>query len=374
MAGKFGIANKSTVLRDRNDRVPLDQLWQEIQDAVALYNAEKDVLTSLLTYRTTNAADAMPQSLEAQTMELASEHGVPVAIRPEAPHDILGYTFRDYDIASRLTRFFVRDASAEQIRAAVTRMLEADRATIQSVVLQRIFSPAEDRNEFAHACLGAYDGTSNSKPPSFMGRTFTSGHDHYIPTGSVDLDSEDFELAAKHITEHGYGLGGGRGQLVAMFNPEDVEASALTSWRAGVENANGKKARFDFIVSGNAPAYLTAENRVGAAPPDDIDGVPVLGSYGKAHVIESNLIPAGYFAIASTHGADHQDNAIGFREHPSDEWRGFRMIEGSVDRDYPIIQSFGSRGFGVGTRRRGAFVVCQLTAAGSYTAPTSFAL
>ncbi|MEH3129125.1 MAG: hypothetical protein PGN27_04080 [Mycolicibacterium neoaurum] len=266
-------------------------------DAVELYNAEKDVLTGLLTYRLTNAADAMPQSLESQTMELASENGVSVAIRPEAPHDILGYTFRDYDITSRLTRFFVRDASAEQIRAAVTRMLEADRTTIQSVVLQCIFSAAEGRNEFAHQCLGAYDGTSNSNPSSFMGKTFSSGHSHLIPTGSVDLDSEDLELAAKHVTEHGYGLGGGRGQLVAMFNPEDVEDSALTSWRAGVTNANSKKPKYDFIPSGQAPAFLTAEHRVGAAPPDDIDGVPVLGSYGKAYVVESKLIPAGYFAI-----------------------------------------------------------------------------
>ena len=180
MAGKFGIANRATVLRDRNDRVPLDQLWQEIQDAVALYNAEKDALTGLLTYRTTNAADAMPQSLTPQKMEIASEYGVPVAIRPEAPHEILGYTFRDYDIASRLTKFFVRDASASQIRAAVTRMLEADRHTIQSVVLDRTFSKVEDRNDYLHQCLGAYDGTSNSKPPDFMGKSFSSGHSHYI--------------------------------------------------------------------------------------------------------------------------------------------------------------------------------------------------
>ncbi|KRD19803.1 hypothetical protein ASE48_22530 [Mycobacterium sp. Root265] len=373
MAGKFGVANSATVLRDRNDRVPLDQLWQEIQDAVALYSAEVDVLTGLLTYRTTNAADAMPQSLTPGRLEIASEHGVPIAIRPEAPHDILGYTLRDYDIASRLTRFFCRDASASQIRAAVTRMLEADRATVQATVLQRMFSPAQERNEFAHQCLGAYDGTSNSKPPDFMGKTFTNGHAHQIATGSTDLDSEDLELAAKHVTEHGYGLGGGRGQLVAMFNPEDVEDSALTSWRAGVTNANSKKARFDFIPSGSAPAFLTAEHRVGAAPPDDIDGVPVLGSYGKTFVVSSELIPAGYFAIASTHGVDHQDNAIGFREHPDESWQGFRMIEGNVERDYPIIESYGMRSFGVGVRRRGAFVVCQLTA-GTYTAPTEFAL
>lgn len=374
MAGQFGIANSSTVLRDRNDRVPLDQLWQEIQDAVALYSAEVDVLTGLLTYRTTNAADAMPQSLTPGRLEVASEYGVPIALRPQAPHDILGYTLRDYDIASRLTRFFCRDASASQIRAAVTRMLEADRATVQTTVLQRMFSKVEERNDFAHQCLGAYDGTSNSKPPAYRGRTFASGHDHFIATGGVDLDPEDFQLAAGHVTEHGFGRGRASGQLVAMFNPDDVADSAMTSWRAGkVYGPNDKVAQHDFIVSGNAPAYLTDQNRVGAAPPDDIDGVPVLGSYGKSWVVESELIPAGYFAIVSTHGVDHQDNAIGFREHPDEDWQGFRMIEGNVDRDYPIIESFGMRSFGVGVRRRGAFVVCQLTA-GTYTEPTEFAL
>ncbi|MEH3129124.1 MAG: hypothetical protein PGN27_04075 [Mycolicibacterium neoaurum] len=50
------------------------------------------------------------------------------------------------------------------------------------------------------------------------------------------------------------------------------------------------------------------------------------------------------------------------------------MIEGNIDREHPIIESFGMRSFGVGVRRRGAFVVCLLTAFGSYTAPTSFAL
>lgn len=371
--GKFGIANSATVLRDRNDRVPLDQLWQEIQDAVALYNAEKDVLTGLLTYETTNAADAMPQSLTPQLMELASEHGVPIALRPEAPHEILGYTFRDWDIASRLTRFFCRDASASQIRAAVTRMLEADRATIQSVVMRRLFSPAEDRNDFAHRCVGLFNGTDGGVPPSFMGRSFDAAHSHYLATASTDLDSEDLELACKHVTEHGFGLGGNRGQLVAMFNPEDVEDSALTSWRAGVVNSNTKKAKFDFIPSGQAPAFLTAEHRVGAAPPDDIDGVPVLGSYGKTFIVESNLVPAGYFAVVSTHGTDHPDNAMGFRVHPDESWQGLRIIEGNVERDYPIIESYASRGFGVGVRRRGAAIVCQLTA-GTYTAPTEFAL
>lgn len=241
-------------------------------------------------------------------------------------------------------------------------------------MLKRLFSPVEERNDYAHRCVGLFTGTDGFRPPSFMGRSFDATHSHYIATGSVDLDSEDFELACKHVTEHGFGLGGNRGQLVAMFNPDDVEDSALTSWRAGVEYANGKKAKYDFIVSSNAPAYLTDQNRVGAAPPEDIDGVPVLGSYGKAYVVQSEVIPAGSFAIVSRHGADHQDNAMGFRVHPDPEWQGLRIVEDNVSKQYPIIESFASRGFGVSFRRRAAAVACQLTAAGSYTAPASFTL
>ena len=374
MAGAFGIANSSTVLRNGADRVPLQNLWAEIEEAVRLYNAEKDVLTSLLTYSTVNAADAVAQSLTPTLMEESSEYGVPKAIRPDAPHELVGYRLVDHDLASRLSMRFCRDASAEQIRAVIVRMLEADRFTCQSAVLRRMFSTAVELNEYRHNCYGAYTGTDGSKPPDFMGRSFDTAHVHQIATGSTDLDSEDIELLAKHVTEHGYGLGGSRGKLVLMMNPEDVEDSAITSWRAGVTNANTKKARYDFIVSSSAPAFLSSENVVGAVPVDDIDGLPVLGSYGPiSYVVQSNAIPAGFLAVASTGGADSDINPVAFREHPDPDWQGLRFIEGNVSREYPIVESFSMRTFGVGTRRRGAFVVAKLTA-GSYSAPTEFAI
>lgn len=373
ITGAMPIGDRSDVIGVQdNNGVNLDTIWDEIQTVVELYNKQKNTLVNLLTYRTTNAADAMPQSLSPTRMEAASPVGVPRSVDPRQPYLLTGYTFGDYDLASRLSWLYLRDASRSQIESVVTRMLEADRFTVQEVVFRRLFSPAQESNPERIACYGAWNGNDNIKPPNFMGKTFDTSHNHYITTGSTDLDSEDVELLANHVLEHGFGSGVGS-RLLLLMNPADVEGSAITSWRAGVVTANAKKAKFDFVPSSNVPAYLSAENIHGAVPPADIDGIPVLGSYGKVLILESNIIPAGYIAVVATSGLLHQDNALAFREHPRSEWQGLRFIEGN-HRRYPIVESFTARGFGVGTRRRGAFAVAHLTANANYTAPTAFAL
>ena len=376
MAGQFGISDaKSALVRTTADGVRLVDLWEEIQQLTSIYQVEKDDILALLTYTTTSAADAIPTSLTPQMMEEASEFGVPVALRPEAPHLVVGYDLKDYDLASRMSYRFLRSATAEQVRAAVTRMIEADRHTIQSRVLHQLFSPTTRRNEFGTTVYPAYNGsgTADNLPPSVRGRTFTASHSHFVPTGSVDLDSEDVELLCKHVQEHGYGRGGRSGRMVLMFNPDDIEASAMTSWRAGVESDNGKLARFDFIVSPTAAPYLTNETVVGEKPPAEWEGIPIIGSYGASFVCSSEVVPAGYFAAVATHGANQPGNAVAFREHEKPEYRGLQFMPGGDVRAYPLSESFSVRTFGTGLRRRGAVAVAQLTA-GSYTAPTEFAL
>lgn len=95
----------------------------------------------------------------------------------------------------------------------------------------------------------------------------------------------------------------------------------------------------------------------------------MLGSYGKAWVIESMLVPAGYFAVFATGGPDSNQNVIARRMHPSPVWQGLRLIEGQWQR-YPLVESFFQRGLGTGTRHRGAACVCDIKASGSYEPPT----
>ena len=279
---------------------------------------------------------------------------------------------------STLTWKFLRTATAEQIRSVISRMIDSDRYTIQRTVLEAAFVPTTRRNEFGHTVYPAFNGsnTADNKPVDFMGKTFTATHSHFLTTSSTDLDSEDVEMLANHVREHGYGRGGRSGKLVALFNPDDVELSAMTAWRAGVENNNGKSAKYDFIVSPTAPPYLTDKALVGEQPPGEVEGIPVIGSYGPvSYICQSEVIPAGFFVIAATHGVDHPDNAIAFRQSENPDYQGLQFVPGSDDRRaYPLSSSFATRTFGTGVRRRGALAVAQLTAAGSYTAPTDFAL
>jgi hypothetical protein len=170
----------------------------------------------------------------------------------------------------------------------------------------------------------------------------------------------------KPVPGHGYGLGGGSGQLLLLVNP--AEAEAVQSWRAGEANANSQTARYDFIPSAVVPPYLTDQTIVGAKPPDNVAGVPVLGSYGKAWLLESNVIPAGYFAVAASGGPDSLDNVIARRTHPAPGWQGLRHIPGHW-QNYPLVESFFQRGLGCGTRHRSAACVVQLKASGTYDVP-----
>ena len=48
------------------------------------------------------------------------------------------------------------------------------------------------------------------------------------------------------------------------------------------------------------------------------------------------------------------------REHTNTAYQGLRHIPGHW-HGYPLQDSFFARGFGVGTRHRGAAIVCQIT-------------
>lgn len=111
----------------------------------------------------------------------------------------------------------------------------------------------------------------------------------------------------------------------------------MTAWRAGT--AVGEVTpKHDFIVSSSAPAFLTAEHVEGTKPPAEYNGLPVVGSYGKAFVVESHFIPKGYVALVASSGADDSDNPIAVREHENSAYRGLRLIPGGRGQ-YPLIDA-----------------------------------
>jgi hypothetical protein len=343
-------------------------VFRELQEVSALYNERRDSLVSLLTFPTTRPADAVPQNIIGDRFERATEFGVPKATGRDTPL-LVGYTFADYDLAGRWTSFALRDMSLDQIRHSYARALAGDSVLQTEVVLNRLFSPVAKPTNEGNTSYPLYVGTDGAVPPPVLGRTFTSSEKHIYTTENATLDSGDIEGAIRQIKNKNFGRAPGS-SIVILCNA-DVEAEQIATWRAGVESrSGGPKAGYDFIpATANTPPYLTTEHVVGAMPPADIAGVPISGSYAGAFVLPLTIIPAGYVLVAATSGADNPQNVVGFREHPSPDWQGFRVIPGNQGR-YPLVESFYQRSFGVGVRYRGAAVALQVTASSTYTTPT----
>lgn len=268
-------------------------------------------------------------------------------------------------MAIRSTWKFLRDATAEQVQATINFALETNNKLVNGKILTRLFDPTEHENSFGNRVFGLWTGADSMVPPSHLGKEFLASHNHYLISGAAQVDSADLEDGIKHVTEHGYGVSVGS-QLICLCNP--LEAEFIASFRAGVESrTGGPEARYDFIPSAGAPAYLTSNEIVGQIALADLNGLKVSGSYGPLWIIPSYYIPAGYLAIVATAGPNHPKNVISFREHVTPAYQGLRIIPGVGP--YPLQDSFLSRSFGLGVRHRGAALVYQIKASGSYEAP-----
>lgn len=361
---RHGTATRGDVLVNRlADGVDLADVWDEITDALTAYNEQKSALAGLLSFKTTNVAEAVPQGAELPLFEEATEFGTPRGIA-DPTYLSLGFTFKDFDVASRMSWKYLREADSEQVVNRVARILGGDNQLVNGSILQRLLDPTVRVNDWGHTVYGLYNG--DMQPPDYLGKKFTADHKHYLTTLGTALDSLHVEAGISHVKEHGYGAQSGR--FLLLMHPDDVVSSKITSWRAGVEyRTGGPLPKFDFVVSSNAPARITHEHVEGATPPPEYAGQPVVGSYGGALLVESYFIPQGYVIIAATGGANSNDNPVGFREHQNSAYHGLRVIPGVGP--YPIQEHFYTRAFGTGVRHRGAAVAIQITNNANYTAP-----
>lgn len=362
--GEEGYATLGDVLvNTTGDGVDLNVIWAEVAAVVAAWNRERSALASLLAFNTTNSADAIPQSRSSDSFEEASEYGEPESMRPPSDYHLMGYTFKDYDLATRWTWKFLRDSTAEQVRAIANYALEADNKLCTGSILGRLFDPTQGENNWGHPVYGLYNGDT-MKPPAYLGKEFVAGHQHLLVSESNTIDSGDLDTAIRKVIEHGYGLEP-NARLLALMNP--AQAEVVSTFRAGVENAPGVRAKHDYIPSAGAPAYFSPEEIVGQVAPESFNGLKVQGSYGPSWCISSDFIPENYFAVVATYGPNSPDNVIGFREHPQRQYQGLRSIPGVGP--YPLQDAYFQRSFGVGVRRRGQACVTQIKASGSYDIP-----
>lgn len=364
MATRRGYSTEGDVLVKKTaDGVDLNVIWDQLKGAIDEYNRHQGALVSLLTFKTTAIGDAVPQGADLPKFERATEFGIPASIQQGTALPV-AYSLDDHDLRIGATFRFLRAATAQQVRDLMNTGLAADQKLQTELVLSRLFDPTEDVSPEGAPIYGLWNGSGTMVPPSYMGTDFAASHQHYLVSGASSLDSEDVEVLINHVQEHGYGLDPGTRILILCSH---AEADVIMGFRAGVQNNNTKVAKYDAVPSASAPPYLTDQTLVGDRAPDKLGNLPILGSYGRAWIAESPLVPPGYVAAFVTGGSNSNSNVIGFREWPQKEYQGLRLIPGIGP--YPMKDSFLTRSCGVGVRQRGGAVVLQIKPSGSFDIP-----
>lgn len=363
MARGFNVA--ADVFQRTVDGVDLGGIWTEFQDALTQYNKGKAPILALFTHPTTKSGDPFAVDGGRLDFEEASEFGVPQSGRVKPDHYVIGYDLKWFDLAQRFTAAFLRDATAEEVRTQHVAAMEASDRLQFKMAMARLLTPvlsgARATNPEGQSIYSLYAGSTDDAPPEYKGRTFAGSHTHYLVSAAATVDGQDLEDVIEHVAHHGYGVNAGE-RIILLVHPD--EGKTIRGFRAGV---NGSP--YDFIPAAGGVPYITSENIVGSLPSSDFNGLPVIGSFGKALVVETYDAWSGYVVAVAFGGVNSSRNALAIRSHVRPELKGLRLIPGGNDK-YPLSESLYGVGVGFGVRNRGAAAVIQIKESGSYEAPT----
>lgn len=358
-----GYNQKADIITQSLDGADLNVMWREFQASLSLFNRKRDALVELLTFPVQNPVSRVMQP-STEDFEEATEYGEPKGVRLGTPFS-MGYGFTWWDIGARYTWMFLAESDQAQIEAINSSVLEAGNRLYFTRVMRQIFNSANTIATINQQSVNVYalynaDGTV---PPSYMGTTFSGSHTHYRTSGATTIDPGDIKDLEDDLWSHGYRLTLGY-KLVLMVNRQ--EGSVIRTFKAGVSGA-----LYDFIPSsGYGGAVRLPQGNVIAGPSGSMPGE--IGIYGPFIVVENDYIPAGYVLAFGTGGERNLGNLVGIREHENANLRGLQLVKGK-DNDYPLTDSFYRFGFGTGIRQRGAGIVMQITASGTYTVPAIYA-
>lgn len=369
-----GYLSSGDLITETADGTDLNELWDEVASATAIYNEAMDRLISVLTFPVTVPVETVPQVGEI-SFEEATEYGIPQSAQLPIEMFQMGYDMRHYDKRNAYTWMFLADADARQIEAIHNEIIRADKRLLFKKVMEALFDNRLRRANIRNRPYNVYplyngDNGDGFIPPSYKGTTFTAAHTHYVISANTGIDSSDVEDLYNLVAEHGYGLEAGT-EFMLLANK--TETDKIRGWRRGVVSANGVTANYDFIPAPNQPPIIlpNAEGLLGSQPASAFRGLPVIGSYGNINIVEEAYIPSAYLVLIGSGGAGSLQNPVGFREHANPQMRGLRILAGNQQR-YPLIDGFYARAFGTGVRQRGGAAIMQIKASGPYDIPTKY--
>lgn len=357
-----GFNERADVPVQAADGTDLNEYYREIAAVLELRNQQRDRFINYLTFPVTNEIDLVGVPADAN-FELASEYGQPVGMRGGKRFN-RGYTFRFWDLAARFTWMYLAEASRSDLEQLTNMALEADNRLQFNEVMKCAFNPTNLVGEAdSHIPVNVYKfyNADGEVPPTFKNTTFAGTHSHYQVNGNATLRSTDIDALEEDMVSHGYGVNNGT-QLVLWASR--AMTKVMRTWKV----ATG--AQYDFIPSGAyGGGVILPVGTVIARPQGEIPNQ--IGTYGPWHIVEEDYIPQGYLLALASGGPDNLRNPIGIRQHKNPAYRGLRIIPGARS-EYPLFDSYFQRGFGTGIRQRGAGIVLQVKASGTYDIPAAY--
>lgn len=380
MGGFNAVGDVVTKTADGRD---LNYLWAEYQQVLAEYNAQEKGMIDFLISPTEQIIDyrAIPSAGATNGFERMSQFGVPRAPRAAVQEIAMGYPFDWFDRAVRFTWQFLAEATQGQVDAEHSTVIREDSELMFNSVMNRFFSNVNNQaaiNKQPFTSYAFWNADGSMAPPRYRANVFQSSHQHYMTTDGA-LTAEDLDLLIDNVEHHGYSKENGY-QILVMINAQ--EAPTIRTFRAaatreGVDAGvvEGRWGAWDFIPAQGTNAQLLPSNVVllGTQPGSSYRGMTVIGSYGPALIVQNEFVSPGYIPCLATGGPKGLSNPLAMRQHQNQDLRGLRLVKGA-NPDYPLIDAYYVRGFGVGIRDRSQGAILQVTADGvtTYTPPVQY--
>ena len=280
--------------------------------------------------------------------EEATEYGVPDPKRGKTSGHML--PLKAYDRSLGWTQMYLRKARRAQLDADIRSLVVDARNLWQQKLLTRFFKmEGETVGTTSNASVPFADGGATDStyvpPQSPEGETFTSSHDHYLRTAT--LNDTAIGTAVEHLQEHGH------------QSPFDIIAARAdaSTWGGLVKNPE-----WAGIV------YRAATDRANIPDISTYFGY-VETDYGIARVWLSPRVPSNYFGVFKEYGLGDPRNSLRVRIDENVGF-GFNLVPGNyVNSPMEMLLGYTEFGVGVGADRTNG-VLTYIAASGDYVTPT----
>jgi hypothetical protein len=362
--GDFGYNDTRDALMTL-DGVTFEIIWDDLQNALAMYNRAVSDFIDTMCYRTTQIGmqEVVPGTMK---FERGTEYGRPDRQRANR-FKSRGFPLDKFAMATGWTRDALLDMTQEEVDAQHTNVLVADNTNMLNEILRAAFNDDtlvfEDKRAGTINVLPLYNGDSEVPPP-FEGRTFAAPHTHYFATGAMPapystgnsntvFNNYAAKLMLDSLREHGH-----YGSII-MYIATDLEDDIRN-----LTDAGGNPTFFENWSYNNPNVVIApASTRDTAAV-----GPEYIGVTNGMRVRVVTWMPAGYAFAWNSYGNNSRFSPFAFRESDNPLQRGLQLINPDGNDTYPIIDSFYERWFGIGVLNRGNGVVMFRGAA--YAEPT----